>query len=76
MGGFPGVEDATHTYEYEGQFKILSAIYNWSADSSRINRGVRVGENYMYTSDKNPQWMPVEKLHAWINAHRSKIGAI
>ena len=69
-----GVEDAAHTYEYEDHFKILPAIHQWSSDPSRINGGVKVPENFMYTSDKNPQWMAVEELTEWIAAHRQKIG--
>lgn len=71
-----GVEDAAHTYEYEGHYKILPAIHNWSADPSRINGGVKVDENFMYTSNNNSKWMRVEELRVWITAHRNKIGAI
>ena len=71
-----GLEDALHTYEYEDHYKILPAIHNWSSDPSRINGGMKVGEQFMYTSDNNTEWMPVEEMQAWIEAHRSKIGAI
>lgn len=71
-----GLEDAAHTYEYKDHFKILPAIHNWSSDPSRINGGRKVDEGFMYTSDNNPEWMPVEELQAWIEAHRNKIGAI
>ena len=71
-----GLEDAAHTYEYKDHFKILPAIHNWSSDPSRINGGRKVDEGFMYTSDNNPEWMPVEARQAWIEAHRSKIGAI
>jgi len=69
------LEDAPHTYEYDNHYKILPAIHNWSSDPSRNSGGVRVGEQFMYTSDTNPDWMPAETLHAWIEAHRSKIGS-
>jgi len=70
-----GAEDAPHTYEYEDHFKILPAIHNWSSDPSRTNGGIKVPDNFTYTSDKNTEWMPVEQLRAWIEAHRNKIGA-
>lgn len=31
---------------------------------------------FMYTSNNNPEWMPVEELQALIEALRSKIGPI
>ena len=71
-----GPEDAPHTYEYEGYFKILPAIYNWSSDVSRITNGRKVPEGFSYTSDQNSEWMPIEELRAWIEANRGKIGAI
>lgn len=71
-----GVEDAPHTYEYEDHYKILPAIHNWSSDPTRIKGGNRVAEDFMYTSDNNTDWMPVEALQAWIGANQSKIGAI
>lgn len=71
-----GLEDAAHTYEYEDHYKILPAIHNWSSDPSRINGGIKVDEGFMYTSDNNAEWMPLEELQAWIDAHRSKIGTI
>lgn len=70
-----GAEDAPHTYEYEDHFKILPAIHNWSSDPARANGGVKVPENFTYSSDKNKEWMPVEQLRSWIEAHRNKIGA-
>jgi UDP-N-acetylglucosamine 4,6-dehydratase (inverting) len=69
-----GLEDALHTYEYETHYKILPAIHKWSSDPSRINGGIKVAENFMYTSDKNIEWMPVEVLKGWIESHRNKIG--
>ena len=71
-----GVEDAPHTYAYEDHYKILPMIHNWSADPIRINNGLKVSENFTYTSDNNAEWMPVGELQKWIEANRSKIGVI
>lgn len=71
-----GLEDALYTYEYETYYKILPAIHNWSSDLSRINGGIKVDEHFMYTSDNNTEWMPVEVLQGWIETHRNKIGTI
>jgi UDP-N-acetylglucosamine 4,6-dehydratase/5-epimerase len=71
-----GTEDAPHTYEYDAHYKILPAIHNWSSDPSRINGGRKVDESFMYTSDKNTEWMPVEALRAWIEEHKDTRGGI
>lgn len=70
------IEDALYTYEYSDHYKILPAIYNWSRDKKRINSGKRVPPDFSYTSDNNVEWMGVEALRAWIEAHRDKIGLI
>ena len=68
-----GVEDAPHTYEYETHFKILPAIHNWSSEPSRINAGIKVQDQFMYTSENNKDWMSAEELQSWIKDHCKKI---
>ncbi|MDA1082338.1 MAG: UDP-N-acetylglucosamine 4,6-dehydratase (inverting) [Gemmatimonadetes bacterium] len=68
-----GAEDAPHTYEYEGYFKILPAIHNWSADPARISGGKRAAPDFVYTSDQNSEWMSVDDLRAWITRYRNRI---
>jgi len=69
-----GIEDALHTYEYPEHFKILPAIYNWSADVGRIKDGYHVAEGFSYSSDNNPSWMNIERLQQWIVENKTKIG--
>jgi UDP-N-acetylglucosamine 4,6-dehydratase len=69
-----GVEDAPHTYEYEGHFKILPAIHGWSSAAERIGKGAKVPDDFVYTSDKNSQWMTREELRQWIDANASVVG--
>jgi UDP-N-acetylglucosamine 4,6-dehydratase/5-epimerase len=71
-----GVEDAPYTYDYKDYLKILPAINSWSDDPLRINDGKKVPENFCYTSDKNTEWMSVQKLRAWITQNNSKIGVL
>lgn len=71
-----GAEDAPHSYEYASHYKILPAIHGWSSDPARNCGGVKVQDDFMYTSDKNSAWMPVEQLQSWIEANRSKLGSI
>ena len=71
-----GVEDALHTFEYKDHFKILPAIHNWSKDPSRINGGVLVKDNFVYSSDNNSEWLAIEQLQAWIHANQLKEHAV
>ena len=71
-----GTEDAPHTYEYGGYFKILPAIHNWSKDFNRIKKGVLVPEEFTYCSDKNTEWMSIKQLQQWLDENRGKIGKI
>ena len=69
-----GVEDAPHTFAYDGYFKILPAINNWSSDPVRIGKGQKVPKNFSYTSDQNDEWMDKATLRAWIDDNVEKIG--
>lgn len=71
-----GPEDAPHTYEYCGYYKVLPAIYQWSLDPSRINQGVLVAPDFTYSSDNNKEWMDVATLQAWIEQNREYIGKL
>jgi UDP-N-acetylglucosamine 4,6-dehydratase len=71
-----GVEDAPHTYSYDGYYKILPAIHQWSDDPARISGGVKVATDFVYRSDNNPDWMSVEALRDWVDRNREKIGKI
>ncbi len=65
--------DAEYTFEYPGHFKILPAIYDWNADQTRINDGIKVSENFSYVSDKNTDWMSIESLRYWIQSNLSEM---
>lgn len=69
-----GSEDAPHTYEYPDHYKILPAIHAWSSDPQRIGAGRKVADDFMYSSDRNPEWMSVEALRSWIQDNREKLG--
>lgn len=71
-----GIEDAPFTYEYEEHFKILPAINKWCEDPKRVKDGIKVAEDFCYTSDLNPEWMNEKALAEWIETNRHKIGAI
>lgn len=71
-----GSEDSDYTFEYEGHYKILPAIHEWSKDPFRIQNGKKVADGFVYSSDNNSQWMSVAELQAWIELNREKIGQI
>ncbi len=71
-----GVEDALHTFEYKDYYKILPAIHDWAKDQSRINGGVRVKDDFVYSSDNNSEWLAIEQLQAWIQANHRKEHAV
>jgi len=71
-----GLEDALYTYEYPEHYKILPSINEWAKDPERIGNGVKVDENFTYSSDNNKEWMSVKSLQGWIEKNRHKIGNI
>ncbi len=66
-----GEEDAPHTYEYGEFFKILPALHDWSSAAARIGNGLKVAENFVYSSDRNTDWMTVEELRNWIAGNKN-----
>ena len=71
-----GPEDALYTYEYQGHFKILPSINDWSNDPERIGNGIKVAPDFMYCSDTNEDWMEISELQNWIELNKDKIGNI
>jgi UDP-N-acetylglucosamine 4,6-dehydratase (inverting) len=69
-----GLEDAPQTYEYEHHFKILPMIHQWSVDPSRIQAGIKVSDDFSYSSENNQQWMSIEDLQGWIALNKNKLG--
>ena len=70
------LEDSYSTYEYTGYYKILPQIYEWDVDVNRIKKGVKVPEGFVYTSDKNSEWMNEVELKNWIEKNGNYIGKI
>ena len=71
-----GLEDAPYTYAYKEHYKILPMIHGWHTDPLRIKDGVLVSDDFIYSSDKNSEWMSVEDLGLWISNNKSKNGKI
>jgi len=69
-------EEAPYTYECNDFYKVLPAIHNWNKDLSRINKGTLVAKDFIYSSDKNTEWMDKATLKAWVEKNRDRIGKI
>jgi len=71
-----GEDDAPYTYEYDGYYKILPTINNWSNSNKLIKGGKKVADNFSYTSKNNTDWMSIKHLQEWIKNNINKIGKI
>ena len=71
-----GASDSYSTYDYPKYYKILPQINNWAKDSSRIKKGKKVPEGFIYSSEKNSEWMTESDLKKWINTNKNNIGKI
>jgi len=68
-----GSEDAPYTYEYPAYYKVLPSINKWATDPERIGDGVKVEPDFIYSSDKNKEWMEIKTLQEWIRVNRNKL---
>ena len=71
-----GPEDAPFTFEYEEYFKILPVIHGASKDKKRIGEGNPVGDDFVYSSDSNTEWMTREELTTWLSANEAAFEGI
>jgi len=71
-----GSDDANSTYEYLKYFKILPQINRWEKDKLRIKNGKKVPEGFIYSSDKNSEWMTKSNFQKWFDNNKKYIGKI
>ncbi len=69
-------DDSFSTYEFKDYYKILPQINDWSKDKLRIKDGKKVPENFVYSSDKNSEWMTKNELMKWIHSNKNLVGKI
>ena len=69
-----GSEDAHFTYEYKDHYKIFPAIHNWSKDPAKIKGGIKVSEDFIYSSDSNSQWLSQKEFRLWLSNNKDHIG--
>ena len=61
------VEDAPFTYEYEGHFKIVPAINDWTDHRRQVEGSNLVAQDFSYESNTNSEWMTSKELLDWID---------
>jgi UDP-N-acetylglucosamine 4,6-dehydratase len=69
-------EDSNFSYQYPHYFKILPQINGWADDPNRIKSGRKVAEGFVYSSERNSDWMSDADLRAWIASNADSIGKI
>ncbi len=62
-------EDSYSTFDYKDYYKILPQINNWVFDKKRIKRGIKVPNNFTYSSETNSSWMTIQDLQKWIKVN-------
>ena len=68
-----GFEDAPYTFRYKDYYKILPMIHNWYNDPLRIKDGIKVANDFIYSSDNNVEWMSIEELGQWISQNKLRL---
>jgi UDP-N-acetylglucosamine 4,6-dehydratase/5-epimerase len=69
-------EDSYTTYEYKDYFKILPKINNWEVDKKRIMNGKIVPKDFIYSSDKNLDWLTQTDFNRWLKTNKDNMGKI
>ena len=68
------LEDALSTYEYDDYFKILPVINDWGSDLNRIQDGKKVSEDFVYSSETNPEWVSEKDMVEWLDNNIKDLG--
>ena len=61
-----GLEDAYYTYEYKDYYKILPSIRFWGGEKFKIGEGIKVPEDFTYSSETNSDWMTIKQLQSYL----------
>ncbi len=62
-------EDSHYTYEYKKYYKILPSLNNVYKKKSYIKKGVKVKNNFEYSSNTNTKWMTSKNIKTWLNKY-------
>ena len=69
-------EDSHSTYEYSKYYKILPQINGWDKDKLRLKKGKKLPNNFIYSSDRNLEWMTKSELRKWIKVNQNFINKL
>jgi len=59
-------DESAFTYEFKDYFKILSPLNGWDSCKKRIKSGEKVDDGFIYTSDRNNDWLKNGSLEKWL----------
>ena len=59
-------DESAFTYEFKDYFKILSPLNGWDSCKKRIKSGEKVEDGFIYTSDRNNDWLKNGSLEKWL----------
>jgi FlaA1/EpsC-like NDP-sugar epimerase len=69
-------DENNHTYEYSDYFKILPQTNRHEKNKLFIKNGKKVSKDFIYSSDKNKDWMTRSDLKKWLYKNSDYIGKI
>ena len=61
-------DDAVNSYEYNWYYKILPTLNQWHRDPERIKDGEKVAKDFIYSSDRNKEWMTIDQLRKYLKS--------
>ena len=61
-------DESSFTYKFDKYYKILSPLNGWNECKKRVSGGKRVNEGFVYSSEKNSEWLSNGSLKKWIDA--------
>ena len=61
-------DESSFTYKFDKYYKILSPLTRWNECKKRVSGGKRVNEGFVYSSEKNSEWLSNGSLKKWIDA--------
>ena len=71
-----GAEDGLNAYEYNDYFKIIPIFADPEIRSKMINDGVKVPDDFVYSSELNKDWMSKAELGKWLEDNSNKLDQI
>ncbi|MDB3982308.1 UDP-N-acetylglucosamine 4,6-dehydratase (inverting) [Candidatus Pelagibacter sp.] len=62
-----GIDESSYTYEFRNYFVIIPAILDKSKFSKLLKKSKKVNKNFVYSSDKNSEWLTESDFKKWLS---------